>query len=441
MAEIDAFERRVAGTLQWYADEVEPTVDASAVAHRAALEHPRRPAGAGFGAWRLAAVPQAGWVLLLGATLLAALAGGLLVVGSQRQTRPPAVVPPALATFECPPGTDPDAPGPGDLARPALGGSLHTAFDRRAGKVVVLAVPGDAGTAETWTFDVCTNRWTPMQPVQEPDEAGRLVYDADSDLIVMLAESRVWAYDVDANTWIAKSATPSSLQHITYSLAYDTTTGLVVVEASTSDRDTDPSELWTYDVEADPGSWTVAPAAAWTRIAQRGAIPDVGRATLSLLVHDPSVDRLVSLFLEGGPQTQVRLFDFGTTTWSTSVSVAPDVSIGWGPEGYEAAFDEVTGRSVVIDGGRVVAFDASKDEWEILADTASAPASPYGPSGPPGPQGPSVVYDSANRRLVVCGGRYYRTGSIKSDWVRTDDVWAFDTRTRTWTQLLARSGP
>jgi hypothetical protein len=80
---MDAFERRVADTLLRFADEVAPSVDAAAVAHRVALEHPRRRPGAGLASPRLAAVPRSAWVLLLLAALLAALLGGMLLGGSR----------------------------------------------------------------------------------------------------------------------------------------------------------------------------------------------------------------------------------------------------------------------------------------------------------------------------------------------------------------------
>jgi hypothetical protein len=88
MAEMDAFERRVADTLLRYADEVVPSVDAAAVAHRVALEHPRRRAGAGLASLRLVAVPRVAWLLLLAAALLAALAGTALVASRLLETAP-----------------------------------------------------------------------------------------------------------------------------------------------------------------------------------------------------------------------------------------------------------------------------------------------------------------------------------------------------------------
>ena len=101
MAEMVAFERRVADTLLCYADEAAPTLDAATVAPRAALGHPRR-AGLGLLPWRLVAMPRVVWVLLV-AGLLVALIGGMLLVGSQRRQLP-AVVPPVGPALTTPRG-------------------------------------------------------------------------------------------------------------------------------------------------------------------------------------------------------------------------------------------------------------------------------------------------------------------------------------------------
>ena len=91
MAENDLFERSLAGAFLRLADDVPGTVDAAAVAHRVALEHPRRRVPAL--AWGLVAFPRLPWILLLLAALLAAMVGTMLVGGSQPEPRFAAVVP------------------------------------------------------------------------------------------------------------------------------------------------------------------------------------------------------------------------------------------------------------------------------------------------------------------------------------------------------------
>ena len=167
-----------------YLAEAPVEVDAVAVARQVAAAAPRRHALSGFRPFGLS--PAFAWTVLL-AALLAALVGGALLVGSQRKL--PAVLPPIGQVYECPPGTDPDEPGPVDQARPPVS-PWAIAFDRRAGKVIALAASTKGSQTDnglqTWTFDVCTNTWTRMHPDREPPGGGlsRLVYDAASDLTI-----------------------------------------------------------------------------------------------------------------------------------------------------------------------------------------------------------------------------------------------------------------
>jgi len=95
MTEIDVFERSLAGAFLHLADDVPGGVDAAAVAHRVALQHPRNRTT--ILRWRLSAVPRPAWVLLLLAGLLLALVAGMLVAGLRlaepRPRHPAALVP------------------------------------------------------------------------------------------------------------------------------------------------------------------------------------------------------------------------------------------------------------------------------------------------------------------------------------------------------------
>jgi hypothetical protein len=203
---------------------------------------------------RRAAVPRLAWLLLLAGLLLAALVGGLFV-GSQRERRLPAIVPPVDPAFACPAGSTPDEPGPVDQARPPLS-PWASAFDRRAGRLVAVAIADTV--VETWTFDVCTNTWTRMHPDREPPgvSLSRLVYDVASDLTIGIHEpqgpeprtGRVWAYDLEADTWTEHGVAPTFDTGF-----YDPVSGLVVGGVS--------EDLWYYDVETD----------AWTPISRQPA--------------------------------------------------------------------------------------------------------------------------------------------------------------------------
>ncbi len=365
---------------------------------------------------RRAAVPRLAWILLLMAGLLAALAVGVLVVGSQPVRKLPAVVP----SFTCPPGSTPDAPGPADRARPPSSGFM--AFDRAFGKIVLVGSRG--GPVETWTFDVCTNTWAAMHPASEPELGwlGMLTYDSAARQTISVSNpGGVWAYDLESNTWtILAGAPPTS--HLR--LAYDSVAARVVALQIGS-----PRHMWSFDGIAD----------AWEPVDrdQQDVWPVPSDSDLHiLLAYDASVDRLV-----GYDRGEVRLFDLGTGTWSPPGTASPPFGYGgYYSLGGEIAYDEAAQRTVLFSGGQVIAYDAAADRWETLYATATDLPTSCG-IRPECRVQPSMVYDPINERLVVYGGNVHTGAESLGWWGPSDDVLAFDTRTRRWTILLEASQP
>ena len=419
MSEPDVFETRFATAYRRYLDEAPTEVDAAAVVRTVAAAHPRARTGAR--PWALGAARALAWLVLL-ALLLAALGAAALFVGSQRS---------ALG-FACPPGSTPDEPGPADQARPP-DNSPTMAFDRRAGRLVALAGTV-TGPVETWTFDVCTNTWTRMHPNQEPLPGGfgQLVYDVDSDVTIASDSTRMWAYDLEANTWTEKGPfAPFADPGFPSLRFYDPVSGLVVALGDDGDPDTLGLELWSYEVETD----------TWTPIRQANRLA-VG-PHYEFFAYDASVDRLVAHANawqpagDGGRRYEAKtwLFDLRTGTWSPPGTTSPPFGYG----GYyfslgEIAYDEAAQRTVLFSEGQVIAYDAAADRWETLYGTFNWPNA----CGvrPECRVQPSMVYDPINERLVVYGGNVH---TAPEWWGPSDDVVAFDTRTREWTVLLEAS--
>jgi len=329
--------------------------------------------------------------------------------GPPRGTPPQRVMVSVGPVRACPPGSNPDRPGPVDQARPPAG---SMAFDRESGRIVLVA--GTDGVVETWTFDVCTNTWTRMHPSRQPPDAGELVYDVDSDVTIALdGSSRVWAYDLEADTWTEKGSPPDGDPSLQLRF-YDPVSGLVVATGDDGDPNTPDLELWSYEVETD--TWTPI------RQANRLAIDPWN------YVYDASVDRLVA-YDAGGRSGAARtwLFDLRTGTWSGTGAITPQFSFGWvGPPPPAIAYDEAAERTVMAGQGcQVVAYDATADHWE-------APYIPALETAPECRDGQRIVYDPVNERLVAHGGTVYTT----CIWEAPDDTWALDIATRSWTLVV-----
>jgi hypothetical protein len=435
MAERDVFEGRLRAALLRHVADAPAGFDALDFARAVAAKEPRRHGLATTLGWRMAGVPRLAWVFLLLAALLAATIGGALFVGSHHRQPLPAVLPPvgrtfaplpaptATTAFACPPGSKPDTPGPADQARPPGAGPM--AFDRAAGKIVMLAGAG------TWTFDVCTNTWTLAQSGAVPDPAGALAYDPVADLIInvdypedpVAGPPHAWAYSLTDNTWTRKGLAPFRVQRMWFDpasarvAAWATRTGDV--------RGT----VWTYDVASD--TWTTVGT-----LEVLGGFP-WGNPGDDLLAYDASFERVVATVVVG---SETRLFDMRTGSVADARAAAPwGGKCGWFSARYcydrvagaAIAYDERAQRTVVLIGGYMFGYDAAADRWDTLygpgaPDTSDAVASANAAAGALARQSESIVSDPVNGRLVVPGG----VGGA---------VLAFDATTREWTVLLEPS--
>jgi phage baseplate assembly protein gpV len=416
MAERDRFELDLATALRRYAEDAPTQVRPLELARHFSEGHPHRRAGIGH--WRLVAVPRLAWMLLL-VGLLAAVAAGMLAVGSQLQRRVPAIVPPVVPAFVCPPGSTPDAPGPANQARPPDGGPM--AFDRAAGRIVMLASAG------TWTFDVCSNTWTLMQSESGPHTGLAVVYDPGVDLIFSVdhpedpvaSPPHAWTYSLADNTWTRKGPAPAHVVRLWYDVAS------ARVAAWAAHADDDPGTIWAYDVATD--TWAVVGA-----LEVLGGFP-WGNPGDDLLAYDASLDRVVATVV-GGSET--RLFDMQTDSVAVAGATAPWAGqCGWFSARYcygrvagaAIAYDERAQRTVVLIGGYMFSYDAAADRWETLygpgaADTSDAVASASAAASALALYSSDMVFDPVNGRLVVLGD--------------IDAVVAFDATTRAWTVLL-----
>jgi len=200
---------------------------------------------------------------------------------------------PAPTAATCPEGSNPNAPGPIDQARPGEGPWSNQAavFDTRAGRIVYVDESG-----ETWTFDVCTNIWRAMEPAFVPDAAhlgeGQLVYDIDSDRTIAFGPRNVYAYDAAANTWTRRGSPDGrDLRGSWTGAGYDPVSGLVLVQF-------DDGMLVAYDVDTD--TWTEIGTITEPReVTHEGQTQTLGPPFL--IGHVAETDRLVFLGFNGAP--------------------------------------------------------------------------------------------------------------------------------------------
>ena len=356
------------------------------------------------------------------------------------------VAKPTPPVAECPTGSNPDRPGSMDQARPVRDWNIPLAMDRQSGRVIAVVESVDGMALETWAYDICTNTWTQMnsrdfrltfEPTTRPVRPSVLVYDADSDLVVAIGRKVIDAYDFDTDTWEEHGKPPADFSFDPRPI-YDPISGLIVV------RDIASSEMWAFDVDTD----------TWTPIRQGPISPPNDESSDSspystvfgqLHAYDAGTDRIVLYFADNGAGAPATWsYDPRAGEWTIEETVTPDLHVGaFGPHG-KAVYDETTQRTIITADGLVGGYDSARHEWEILWESPSE-KDVYGVgTGPHHRSGETIVYDPTNERIIVIGGDARlpstedETDSVS---VSMNDVWAFNTNTGTWTELLAQSTP
>jgi hypothetical protein len=324
---------------------------------------------------------------------------------------------PAPPAASCPPGTDPNAPGPVDQERPKEGWTslLGAAFDQHTGRIVYVDTLG-----ETWTFDVCTNTWHRMNPtgVMIGDLSGGMVYDVDSDLTVALGWEHISVYDANTNTWTQPSndtvGTGDGLI-VPMGAVYDPISGLIITTDLT-DLDT-----WAYDVDTN----------TWTRIGRLWEQQGQDYTWFELLGYSQESDRLIFTSVDD----ITALVDPRTGDKTLITTATPGISFGWPKAQYGPAADTVyVAEGVWTYGGvfdtrfpgQICGFDPGTFAWTSCFAI---------PNGPRYASFAAMVGDPINNRLVLINRVY---GNF---WVNADgNVWAIDLDTGELTRLLAPYG-
>jgi hypothetical protein len=313
----------------------------------------------------------------------------------------------------CPPGADPDAPGPVHGTRPAAG-TTATAFDRQSGMIVALVYfPSDS--AQTWAFDVCTNAW-----MRQSNAPGLLlpvlVYDADSDLTIALSGGpgnrsssiEAWSYDLDADRWVRRSDGPvpttvsgGSASPWSYlKAAYHDPSGLVVVY--------DGTRMWAYDVETD----------RWSSVRQQESADTPAGVYATAFSYDPNAATFVAhADLTWDGQQAALTFDPVAGTWRRGPGIGfSGLHCSWVQTfGCAAAFDAATGMTIHVDRGRVDGWDSAQGTWTTLSRGKTADAKYISCTG-------DSAFDTLNGRLVCLASNA--------------SVAAFTPATRAWKWLL-----
>lgn len=357
----------------------------------------------------------------------------------------------------CPADATPDDPGDPNQPRPALPDATWlAATDPTRPRIVVGEtgfVPEGAGMPtlqSTWAFDVCANAWSELTdaslpaPDQRPALA-QLVTDPQAGVVLGLPYwwTPVWTFDPATDSWRAPGGQHSGFEsapNAVYDsegdrlLAFDPwgLTGTGAKDSGVRAYDA-ISRTWSEFELADPAQ----EKPKFTPEFDYDVAFDSAAGRLVLVITPPGL---------GGP-AQTWVFDPVERSWQQGGNV-PDTLPGGYPDGWATAFDPVTERTWLFADTAMLGYSATDDDWVVAHRGAGWPDSMMLGKvkvDPTARVAGTMVPDDANARLVVIGGRVRLVGQLAGGFVQegemlpTDDVWAYQPATNTWTLLLGPS--
>ena len=296
-----------------------------------------------------------------------------------------------------------------------------------------------------WAFDVCTNSWqergaSSLPAADERPALGQFVSHEGAGLVLGLPVglAPVWSYESIDDQWTQLSSTGGGGEAWPFAVYDPDGDRLLAFEAHNS-------TVKSYDLAAD--AWSVVDSAESAD--SSNARPNARMDQVDL-AYDSAEHLLILVITPSGAleeSAETWAFDPDSGTWSRRADVPNTLELGY-PSGWAAAFDPSGGRTWLFAETAMLAYDARADEWTVAERGPGWPAPTMVGDVEVDPVArlvDTMVVDPINERLVVIGGLVRRVGDpvggfeFENSTLPTDDVWAYDPATNTWTLLLPAS--
>jgi hypothetical protein len=188
-------------------------------------------------------------------------------------------------------------------------------YDSKADRSILSVVTEDWNALQTWAYDANSDTWTQLADGPIPMFGQRVVYDTQSDRIIMFGGitltnfqfvDETWVYDYNTNTWtnMQPRKHPSGRNYV--GMVYDSNADRVVMWGDWQwkyNPSTD-SSVWTYDYNTN--TWQ-----EFKHVNKDGpAVRDY-----QMLAYDEKNDRII---MYGGYEwgnDETWIYDLNTDTW------------------------------------------------------------------------------------------------------------------------------
>jgi len=128
-------------------------------------------------------------------------------------------------------------------------------YDSKADRSILSVISDDFATLQTWAYDANADTWTRLADGPRNMVGQRIVYDSESDRIVMFGGfeftkfklvDETWVYDYGTDTWTNMDPLVSPRARNFHGMAYDSKADRVVVWGDVY-RGPNKAIVWTYD--------------------------------------------------------------------------------------------------------------------------------------------------------------------------------------------------
>ncbi|MCG3226336.1 MAG: hypothetical protein H7645_05395 [Candidatus Heimdallarchaeota archaeon] len=333
-----------------------------------------------------------------------------------------------------------------NAAIPKQRNSFSMEYDSTNQKVILYGgdtTYGDAAPVgwnyDTWAFDYATNTWTKMEPATHPEGTFKsLAYDSESEKMIAwrgsisdhVVSNQTWIYDYSADTWT--NAEPTGDPRLGLgSIEYDSESDIVIAHGGSLGKDYNPdgvpiliNQTWAYDYNTN----------TWTNMTDPSH--PIGRY-YHKLAYDSESDRII-MFGGGARFDTVAedptgktmgqgtwAYDYNTNTWeNVSVNMNPEVRYG-----HSMAYDSESDR-VILHGGYYYLNPKGLTDETWAFDYNTATWTQLNPEGDLERRGANMAYDAENDKIILFGGV-----DPDAQFTLLKEIWIFDYNANTWTQL------
>lgn len=312
---------------------------------------------------------------------------------------------------------------------PTARGYHQMAYDTESQRVILYG--GQTGnffldpvhlSHETWSFTPDTKVWTQMSPISSPggSSGGDMTYNSKADRSILsiisddFSRLETWAYDANSDTWTRLADGPRAM--VGQRIVYDSESDRIIMFGGFDfSRFKLVDEVWVYDYNSDE----------WINMPQSHVHPQA--RNFHGMVYDSKADRVVvwgdwQRNYTAATDESVWTYDFNTNAWQEFKHKKDGPAVR---DYITLAYDEKADKIIMYGGydygnDETWIYDLNTHMWQQMQPTIHPGViSRYG-----------MVYVKDVNRTILFGGQDGVT-----QFVYKGDTWSFNSKADRWTDI------